>query len=184
MPPPDAGWALIIAAVFVALCSGLAIWSRQQPLVDVGQVMNRTVLVRVKLRVADRGGDQPGARRPGSGRCGYNVRGTAIAQLRASLENLPRTLASVESADQLAEATSRQFRITPESLADIKTYVNEETVSPQSAGSDQRLIRSLSRRPLLDDQTYQRETQEGLNTEVELRRGRGRRLLRLSPRGS
>jgi putative nucleotidyltransferase with HDIG domain len=167
---PSSGWAIVIAAAFVAVCGLLTIWTRQQPLVAVGQVMNRSALVRVKLTIEDlsetnRSREEARQRTPRV----YNARGPTLAQLRSSLENLPRTLAAVEQADQLAAATRSQFRITQESLASIKAEVSDGVVSQGWLDRCDRLVRLLSKKPLLDDPTYQRETQEGLNTEVELR---------------
>ncbi|MCC6661822.1 MAG: HDIG domain-containing protein [Phycisphaerales bacterium] len=166
---PSAGWGLLIAAAFVAVCGGLAIWTRQQPLVAVGQVMNRTALVRVKLLLVDqaetnRAREEVRQRTPRV----YNLRGPVIAQLRASLENLPKALANVETVAGLAEEVSRQFRITPESLAAVKGFVNDGQASQVWMERVDRLMAMLMRKPLLDDLSYQRQMQS-LNTAIEAR---------------
>ena len=167
---PSAGWGLLIAAVFVAACGALAIWTRQQPLVDVGQVMNRTALVRVRLVVPDVG-ETNRAREEARQRTPrvYNARGPVLDQLRASLENLPNALANVDSVAGLAEEVTRQFRITPESLEAVKGFAEGGQAGTLWLSRVDRLIDGLMRRPLLDDVAFQREELEGLNVEVELR---------------
>src|SRR5262245_1239127 len=51
---PNTGWAILIWGLFIVACGSLASWSRQQPLVAVGRVMNDTALVRVQFELDDR----------------------------------------------------------------------------------------------------------------------------------
>ena len=48
---PVTAWTVVIWTGFVLVCSVLAIWARQQPLVAVGRIMNETALVRVPFPI-------------------------------------------------------------------------------------------------------------------------------------
>ena len=50
---PGTVWAVIIWTLFIVVCTAIAAWTRQQPLVAVGRVMNDTALVRVPFEIDD-----------------------------------------------------------------------------------------------------------------------------------
>src|SRR5688572_7768494 len=47
------GWAAVVWGVFALACAVLAVWTREQPLVAVGRVMNTTEVVRVGFELED-----------------------------------------------------------------------------------------------------------------------------------
>jgi len=169
---PRLVWALAIGLAMVVMCGGLAIWTRERPLVAVGRVMDTTRTVRVPLNLPDIAAteaarDSARQRTPWV----YVAETGALDEIESSIRNLPRTLASVQSVDQLEPAIRDQFRLTPEQVSAVRS----ETTDPRAIqGWDARvalLMGQLRLRPLLDATTWQRSTQEGLHREVRLRLG-------------
>src|SRR5262245_54212664 len=50
---PALGWGMLTWASFIVLCSMIAVWCRQQPLVAAGRIANDTVISRVTFQVLD-----------------------------------------------------------------------------------------------------------------------------------
>ncbi len=167
---PNAGWGLLIILVFVVVASLLGSWARQQPLVAVGRVMSDTRLVRVGFTLIDheRTREERESVRQRTPRV-YRANGTALATILTSIDNLPKTLASVGSLDQLAPDVARQFTLTEPALAVIRAEAVEGAVSERWTERANRFVTLLAQVPLLDAKTWQDESQTGLNTQIELR---------------
>jgi cyclic-di-AMP phosphodiesterase PgpH len=166
---PNIAWAGLIALAFALVCGILATWAREQPLVAVGRVMNTTAIARWAFTIDDieKTSTQRELVRQQTPRV-YNADQRVLETIEASVANLPRTLATVESLDQLQPEIRAEFRLTPESLAAIRQeLVNGE---PSEAWKERarNLGLALRRRAVLDSGTYQFETQRGLRTQVEL----------------
>ncbi len=181
MDLPRIVWGVAIAIAMVVLCSGLAIWTRERPLVAVGRVMDETRTVRVSLALPDDAATKA-ARESAQQRTPwvYVAETGVLDEIESSIRNLPRTLSSVQSLDQLEPVIRDQFKLTPEQVSAIRA----ETSDTRSADAwDARvalLMAQLRSRPLLDAKTWQSSTQEGLHTEVKLRVGTAFSIVRRS----
>src|SRR5262245_46311001 len=85
---------LAVWGLFAIVCSLLAMWAWERPLVAVGRVMNETATVRVKFQIEDRSATEEArkAERQRTPRV-YVVEPAVVQDLQASLANLPRTVA-------------------------------------------------------------------------------------------
>ncbi|MBX3380700.1 MAG: HDIG domain-containing protein [Phycisphaeraceae bacterium] len=161
--------AILVAVCFVLVATALAVWARRQPMVAVGRVMTDTRLVRVPLALEDL--DATKTAREAARQRTPRIFAADIAvlqELKGSLENLPRTLARVESLDQVEPGIREQFGLTAESLAAVKGEATNGEPSAQWMGMVRDLMTGLRAMPLLDAATWQRATQEGLHTQITL----------------
>jgi putative nucleotidyltransferase with HDIG domain len=165
----NSGLGLLIAAGFALLCTLIIIWSRDQPLVAVGRTMDETRLVRVKMTVED---EAQTARAKQTARQKtprvYVAEGAVIDGLTQAIENIPRALASVESIDAVDKSIRQQFNLSSELLAAIRAEAVDGKPSSAWISKVSTLAALLKRRPLLDQQTYQKSVQEGTNQYVNL----------------
>src|ERR1041385_4902299 len=94
---PTLGWGIVIWTLFIAVCSTIAVWSRQQPLVAVGRIANDTAVARVNFSVDDPAQTEQlrMAARQRTARV-YTANLGELEAIKGSVENLPRTLAAVE----------------------------------------------------------------------------------------
>jgi putative nucleotidyltransferase with HDIG domain len=158
---PTFGWGTGIAILFTLICGVLAVWSREQPLVDVGRVMNKTAIVRVAFPLEDpeetnRERERAKLMTPRVLVADTNV----LTEIQTSLENLPRTLAGVASVDQVERTIADQFHLTAESFAAIQRAAQDGEPTPEWRSRVGKLMEGLRLKPLLDDQTWQSMTQE------------------------
>lgn len=163
------GWGLLIALVFALLSSVLVYTTRDQPLVAVGRVMDETRLVRIPLTLEDK--DQTSHAREAAKQKTprvYNANNAVIDGLVQSLENLPKALASAETLDSVDKSIRSQFALTPERLDAVKAEVIDGKTSTSWVNKVSNLRAQLRRRPLLDQQTYQKSVQEGTHQFVKL----------------
>jgi putative nucleotidyltransferase with HDIG domain len=167
---PTTTWAVLIWGLFVVVCGSLANWTRQQPLVAVGRVMNTTAVVRTPIYVEDLAQTEQkrSQARQNTPRV-YRLAPGVMGAIRSSIENLPRTLENARSLGDVIPEVQAQFKLTEEGLAAIRGEVANGEVSGAWRDKTQRLMDALRRRPFLDDGTFQRENQEGASSQVELR---------------
>ena len=165
----NTGWGLVVVVVFALFCSGLMRWTRDQPLVAVGRVMDETRLVRLRLDLEDRNQTLRAkeAARQKTSRV-YVANNAAIDGLAQSIENLPKSLASVENLDAVDKTIKAQFGLTDELLAAVKAEVLDGKPSTGWVSKVRTLAGQLKRRPIVDQQTYQKSTQEGTHQFVKL----------------
>lgn len=168
---PRFGWGASITVLFVLVCWGLTVWTRSNPLVAAGRVMNSTQISRIEFQVEDpeatrRKRDEVRERTPRV----YASDDALLEELTKSLGNLPTTLASVESVEQVDGSIRATFGLTPEMLGALRGFAGEENASAWS-GRVARLVEGLRRRPILDKNAYQRESQEGLHATLLLYSG-------------
>lgn len=166
---PVMAWTILIWAVFIAVCTVLAVWSRQEPLVAVGRVMNDTALVRVKFFIEDPNQTERlrMLARQQTPRV-YRQIPSVLEALRTSIENLPKALQNAQSLDQVVPQIRDQFRLTEAGLSAIRSEVSDQEVSERWRRRTAALIQDLAHHPLLDDATLQRENQEGVATRIEV----------------
>lgn len=116
---PSIGLGLIIVGLFIAAASWLSIWTRHQPMVEVGRVMDTTRLVRVEQVVIK---DEVQTRQQRD-RARQNVPrvyvadDAALERLVASVQNFPATIASAKSLEDVDPTVVLQFGLTPEMLS-------------------------------------------------------------------
>ncbi|QOJ00556.1 MAG: HDIG domain-containing protein [Phycisphaeraceae bacterium] len=176
---PTGAVGLIVSVVFALVLSGVAFWAREQPLVSVGRVMDRTRLVRVDIVSRDfeaerQAQDAARARAPRV----YVAFDEVIEEVVSSLENLPSAVASASGVEALDEVTRRRFNITPEALASLQGEASQPAAWKRRVERLGALIRA---RPVLDTQTFQRSATTGLHTEIKLVSGTaGERLVHRS----
>lgn len=169
---PTFGWGLTIALAFVAVAGALAAWSRERPLVAVGRIMDETALVRRAFQVRDIEGTEKEREleRQRTPRV-YDAQPAVFQTLQSALSNLPSTLALAKDLTQVDPEIRRQFGLTEDSLQAIRSKSVEGQATPEWTRAVESFMRELRSRPLLDERSWQRATQEGLSRNVELRIG-------------
>ena len=170
---PNLGWAVLIGMTMVLVVTSLGLWTRSHPLVAVGRIMDQTRTVRIGFRVQDETATQERRQevRLRTPRV-YNADTALLNEIETSLASLPKTLASTERLDDVAEEIRRQFRLTDETLAAVRTQVQDGRVVPEWRDAVRRLSQDLLRTvPMLEAQTWQRATQKGGHSEILLRIG-------------
>ena len=163
------GWGLFITLIFGIASGLLAAWTRDQALVSEGQVATETRTVRVSFRVVNH--EQTESAREQARQQAtrvFTADDSLLHELRASLENLPRTLASVQSLDQVDSGIREQFRLTPEGLAALQAQTADGEPLPDYLARIGRFWAGYERTPVLDAQTWQK-TSQGLSAMLELR---------------
>ncbi|MFO0832188.1 MAG: HDIG domain-containing protein [Phycisphaerales bacterium] len=158
---PTLGIGLVVASVFALVCAGIAIWTRSQPLTPVGRVMNDTRLVRVeRIETYDEAltRQQRERERMRTPRV-FVIDDAAIDDLVGAVEQLPAALQDVTDVSGVPQPVIDRFgTLDGASLGTLRTIAKDEVSSRlwrQNAESLRALLRT---RPLLDSQTYQRET--------------------------
>ncbi len=169
---PNLFWGTIAIVVFTLVVGSVTNWTRGQLLVSVGQVMQQTRTSRVEFNTEDvqQTQMQKQAARLNVPRI-HNADLPVLEEIRASLANLPRTLGGVASLDEVDRDIRVRFGLTEESFNTLRETASQEASLQLWIDHVNSLDEILRRRPLLDRQTWQRATQEGLNTQIELRFG-------------
>jgi putative nucleotidyltransferase with HDIG domain len=172
---PLTAWTVVIWTGFVLLCSVLAIWARQQPLVAVGRVMSQTALVRVPFPIEDKVATGQARARAEQQTPRVYVAATAeLEKLRNSVENLPRALANAEKLAEVAEEVRREFPgLTEAGLSAIHANLAGSEITAVWRSRTEALIEGLLNTPLVKDDSFQRERLEGGSMQVELRPAEG-----------
>jgi len=168
---PFFGWGLVVCLLFVAATGTLANWARERPLIAVGRVMSETWTVRVEFSTQDL--EATDANRESARQLAprvYAAEEAVFAELKASLQNLPRTLTGVTSASGVDPTITRQFGLDDAAVGAAQAEATDGEPSARWLAWVDAFVRELERRPILDDQTWQREAQAA-NRFVELRVG-------------
>jgi cyclic-di-AMP phosphodiesterase PgpH len=170
---PATGWTLLIGLGFWVLAGLLVAWARERPMIAAGQIMGETVVSRVAVSAID---VDATIRQRDLARLSIPRIYAAdpwLEELRESLTLLPRSIAMAEGLGDVAPEIRERFGLTDESLQALKTQVDGGQVSGLWVGKVDRFIEALTRRPMLDEQDWQRLVQEGRPGEVELRLAEG-----------
>lgn len=169
---PNLFWGAVAIVAFVVVIGTVTAWTRGQLLASVGQVMRETRTARVEFNTEDAQQTQMlrEAGRQNVARI-YNADLPVLESLRVSLLNLPRTLAGVSTLDEVDRAIRVRFGLEEVSFAALRSIANDEAKLAQWNEQVETLDSILRRRPMLDRQTWQRATNEGLSTQIELRYG-------------
>ncbi len=166
---PRIAMGVLVAMCFAVVASVVVLWTTEQPLVAVGRVMDETRIVRVPLELEDRERteDNRQAARQSTPRV-YIAIETQLDALRTSLESLPKAVAGVATLADVAPELRDQFGLTDDLLAAAKGEASDGASGSGWLTRVAALAELLKRRPLLDDQTWQRSVQEGTHTTVRL----------------
>ncbi|MBO6738475.1 MAG: HDIG domain-containing protein [Phycisphaerales bacterium] len=167
---PKLFWGVLAFLGFVLVVGTVTMWALSQLQVEVGQIMRETRISRVEFNTQDQQltQTQRTAARMNVPRV-FSADITAFEELRADLSNLPRTLAGIENLDEVAREIRERFSLDQGLFGSIKAVGNDEQLSSQWNDNVLQLIRILRRRPLLTRSNWQIATQEGQNTQIELR---------------
>ncbi len=166
---PTLGLGLLVALLFAAACSGLVIWTRGQPLVAVGRVMDDTRLVRVQMRVSDDAATTQAREqaRQSTPRV-FRSDAPVLDALAASLESLPQVAAGAETLEALDPTIRQEYGLTPDIFAALKLQAVDARPTSAWVSKVRTLHALLRRRPILESQTWQRAVQEGTAPVVRL----------------
>lgn len=173
-------WAVLITLGFVLVATVIADRSLRRPLVAVGRVADQTRLARVRLSIEDQAAsasarEEARLRTPRV----YQAQEAVLGEIRSSLENLPRTLAGRSELGEIEEGIVKEFGLDEARLQAIRAMTIEGEPSQEWLARVDALMSLLERMPMLDDRTWQRESQEGLRGEkfLELRLGEASELV-------
>src|SRR5262245_49633983 len=159
---PSLGLGVVIALLFALACGAVVIWTRGQPLVAVGRVMDETRLVRREMLISD-----DAATKQAKDQARQSTPRVLVADqpvldsITGSLESLPQTLSPAENIAAVDAKIREEFGLTPEMLTAVKGQV----IDGQPSSAWQSKVRSLGtllrHRPILENQGWQRTRQEG-----------------------
>jgi len=161
--------ALMIWGGFIVVVSLAVVWTREQPQVAVGRVMNHTRIARAEFRIEDDTATEQAKNntRATTARVYVEVAGI-LEEIRSSLENLPEVALGVDDPDRIEAGLRQQFGITRETLTALQTQIVEGKAAREWVQKVDRLHSLLLRTPILERETFQVE-QTSQNREIELR---------------
>ena len=163
-------WGALAYALFIFVVGTTMLWSRGQTKVAVGQIMRDTRSSRVEFNTEDvqQTQMQREAARLNVPRV-YSADMPALEEIAADLIKLPKTLGGVSKFDEVSRDIRVRFGLKEESFEAIGQIANDEAKLTLWTTQVRALNDILKRRPLLNRQAWQSATQEGLNTQIELR---------------
>lgn len=167
---PTLFWGVLAYALFVIIVGSTMIWARGGTKIDVGQIMRETRTSRVEFVTED---IQQTQTQREAARFNvawiYSADLPALEEIRADLVNLPRTLAGVTSLDEVSRDIRVRFGLNEESFVAFGEIAGDEAVLESWMTQINTLNDILRRRPMLNRQSWQIATQEGHNTQIQLR---------------
>lgn len=169
---PKLFWGVLAFIAFVLVVGTTTLWSLGRVRVDVGQIMRETRISRVEFNSQDQQLTQTQrvAAQMNVPRV-FSADLQAIEEIRADLNNLPRTLSGVGVLQDVSPDIRVRFGLKQEWFDALRSIGNDEQRSQAWATHVSSLIDIMRRRPLLNRQAWQVATQEGQNPQIELRYG-------------
>ena len=142
---PTLFWGVVAIAAFTLVVGSVASWTRGRPLIAVDQVMSETRSARVEFNTEDKQQTQMlrEAARQNVPRI-YNADLPVLEEIRASLLNLPRTIAGVAALDEVDERIRVRFGITPESFGALREIGRDDALRDSGATASRRSTRSCA----------------------------------------
>ncbi|GAB4383391.1 MAG: hypothetical protein Kow0022_03090 [Phycisphaerales bacterium] len=161
------GWSVGVGAVLAVMTSIVAVWTREQPLVGVGQVMWYTWNARVAFSSEDeqRTEQEREAARQDQPRI-YVGDDRYLDDLTRSILDLPILLAAAESIERVDDVTRRNFKLNEARMEAIRRQA-EPAAYEEWVEHTRSLEAMLRRRPMLDQQDWLAR-QEGRATQMRL----------------
>lgn len=162
-------FSVLTGVVFATICATIAIWTRGEPLIAPGRVMNDTRLVRERVAIPDLAAtdlsrEQARALTPRVFVADTNT----LDEIEQALLNLPRTVAGVNSIDAVEKDIREQFDLDDEVLVALQTEQAGGEPSDAWKGRVGLLMDALRLRPLVDGETWQKASQEGRSNRIRL----------------
>ncbi len=161
--------AVIVGIAFAVVCTFIANWSRQRPLVAVGRIMTQTHVVRTQISSIDLAATEQAretikAQTPRV----YIADTNRLDEIRGSLDNLPITVAGVPDLSSLDESVREKFQLTHDQLIALQSEMNGTEPTDSWKNKVESAIAQLESRPLLNFDAWQKSTQEGRHSRVRL----------------
>lgn len=166
---PGIGWGIVIWGLFTVLVGGVAVWTRERPLVAVGRVVQETRTVRNAFEVIDEVATERDREktRQEAPRV-YAADASVLNAITASLESLPKALADAELIEHVDAGIREQFGLTPEGLRAVRAQATGGQVSERWIAWVRTLSELLLKNPLIEPGAYQVEL-TAPTVQVELR---------------
>lgn len=165
---PTLGYSVLIAMALTAVLSLILVWTARQPLVSVGQIVDRTYTVRHDFTLEDRiatESDRQAARQRAPRV--FIADQSVLDAIRTSLENLPAALADAGDISRVDPAVREQFALTQAGLSALQA----QTASPEGRARWAQRVAALDEAlrlsPIVDAEIFQRERVN--STTIELR---------------
>ena len=167
---PTLFWGVLAYLLFVLVVGSTMYWTRGATKVDIGQIMRETRSSRVEFNTEDVQQTQMHreAARISVPRV-YSADITVLEEIRSDLLNLPKTLAGVGSLDQVARDIRVRFGLNESAFVSLSAIANDDALFAQWTQRVTKLNDILRRRPMLNRMAWQNATQDGQNTQIELR---------------
>ncbi|MCB9846095.1 MAG: HDIG domain-containing protein [Phycisphaeraceae bacterium] len=168
--------AVCFVALFTLVAGLLAIWAHERPMFAPGRIATVTRMARVELSVIDQTTTESMRQEQRLRAARVYVSNEAeLSAIRASLTNLPRTIAGVDSLDQVESTIRTKFELNEERFAALRELGGQAEGLARWDLSVDRLMQILTVTPLLDQEAWQVESQSGLRGEkwLELRTSGG-----------
>jgi hypothetical protein len=167
---PSTAQGLLVGALFTLLIGAVVGWSREQPIVAVGQFMTTTRLVRTDFKVTDeiRTQSQREIARQRATRV-YRADNSVFEDIKTQLDGLPKALADADTLVKVAPEIRDRFQLTPVQLDALRAFALDGEPSEKWSGRlIPELVEKLRYTPILNRETWQIEQQEA-NRTIELR---------------
>ncbi len=166
---PKLFWGGLAFVLFVLVVGTTMLLTMGRVRVDVGQIMRETRISRIEfiteeqqLTQTQRVAAQMNVPRV------FSADLPAIEEIRADLNNLPRTLGGVSTFNEVSRDIRERFGLTQELFDAIRVIGRDEARTQLWSSHVEQLIEIMRRRPLLTRQAWQVATQEGQNTQIQL----------------
>ncbi|MDX2117720.1 MAG: HDIG domain-containing protein [Planctomycetota bacterium] len=166
---PRNAWGVLIAVGFAIACTLVVVWARERPLLVIGRVVDETRLVRVPMASEDKAATDQARSVARQATPRVFVADTAVLEdIAGSLENLPRTLASADALDGVDPKIRELYDLNASSLAAVRNEAIEGKPSEFWTQKVRAFVDALRKRPLVDEQTWQRTTQDAGFSDLKL----------------
>ncbi len=170
-------WAVVFGLTFMMLAGMVVVEARQHPPYRINELVDRSVVTRVKFDWLDaKGTEFEQARAREKTPRIYRRNQTLLEALRQRLVSLPTVVAAAPDVRQLADRTAREFGITEATFAtlknELKPYEDQGQPTQVWTGMVNKFIEELSWRPVLTPKRYAEEKQSIANQLVLMTEGR------------
>ena len=169
---PHLGPTLLVWVAFVVVSGVVVGWSRELPLLAVGDVARDTSVVRIEFQAIEevQTGINRTAARQATPRVLTAIEG-AVDPLAETLGDLPRLAAQVESPVDLPDGPRNNAGVNAERFAALRTIGSDPAALTRWDEQLRVLVDVLDRNPLLTPGEWPRAIAEGTSRQIELVRG-------------
>ncbi len=158
---PSLYLAIANAFGFIVIASIIAIWTQQQPMARVGQIMLNTYAARVPFDILD-----PEATRIKREEARLTAPHVAqennayVQEIRASLQGLPKAVVGKTTLEEIAPELIERYELTIETVTALQHWVNEDgnVVDEWLILVDQFCTDEIQRHPLIDAAHWRTES--------------------------